>query len=54
MEVVVMIAPDEGDELRPEVDSLGAAVSQVIACVFEAPPTDCPERKAALCTVIES
>jgi hypothetical protein len=43
---MVRIAPDETDELRPEPDPLGVAVGQVIACIFEALPTDCPERKA--------
>jgi hypothetical protein len=47
---------DDTDELPwpAEADGVGAAVSQLIACVFEAFPTDCPERRAALCTVIEA
>jgi hypothetical protein len=44
---------DEAND-PPEVrDPLGAAVSRVIGCIFESLPTDCPARRAALCTVIE-
>lgn len=44
---------DHGD--CPEVgDPLGAAISQVIASIFEALPTDCPARKAALTVAIQS
>jgi hypothetical protein len=50
----MVIERDEIDELPEVRDPLGAAISQVIACVFEALPTECPERKAALITVIEA
>jgi hypothetical protein len=46
-------ARDEIDDLPEARDPLGMAISQLIAAVFEALPTDCAERRAALCTVIE-
>jgi hypothetical protein len=48
------IEPDEADVLPEVGDALGVAISQVIACVFEALPADCAERKAALVTAIEA
>jgi hypothetical protein len=45
---------DEMDDLPEARDALGVAISQVIACIFEALPTDSGERKAALCTIIEA
>jgi hypothetical protein len=44
---------DEMDDLPEARDPLGLAISQVIACIFEALPTDCAERKAAISLVIE-
>jgi hypothetical protein len=49
-----MIALGEADDLPEARDPLGVAISQVIACVFEALPADCAERKAALVTAIEA
>jgi hypothetical protein len=37
-----------------EPDPVGAAISQLIACIFEAIPVDWAERKAALVTAIEA
>jgi hypothetical protein len=44
---------DEVDDIPEVRDPLGVAISQVIAAVFEALPTDCAERKAALTVAIE-
>jgi hypothetical protein len=46
--------PAEIHELPEARDPLGFAISQVIACVFAALPTDCAERRAALVTAIEA
>jgi hypothetical protein len=44
---------DEVDDLPEVHDELGAAIGQIIAHVFAELPIDCPERRAALCTIIE-
>src|ERR1700756_3404433 len=43
---------DEVDDLPAVRDPLGAAIGQIIAHIFEALPTDCAERKAALTVAI--
>jgi hypothetical protein len=50
----VAIEREESDDLPPEADAISVAISQVIGCIFESLPADCPERRAALCTVIEA
>jgi len=50
----MMMQSDEVDEVPAVHDPLGVAISEIIAHVFTALPVDCPERRAALCTIIEA
>jgi hypothetical protein len=44
---------DEVDDLPEVRDPIGAAISQLIASIFESLPTDSPTRRAALAATIQ-